>query len=138
MTKSNKGTVEKPGKDVALKSSRNKENLRQGWGIFFTLLDYKLKRKGNKLTKINPVYTSQTCNICGHRDKENRESQSIFFCKNCSNIDNADLNAAKNIKYLSYSDFKTLLRTYESINASNKTRVVLVEEEKFNKASRPF
>lgn len=43
-------------------------------------------------------YTSQTCNICGYIDKLNRPNQRTFKCKNCGHTDNADFNAAKNIR----------------------------------------
>ena len=43
-------------------------------------------------------YTSQTCNICGYIDKLNRPNQHTFKCKNCGRTDNADFNAAKNIR----------------------------------------
>lgn len=43
-------------------------------------------------------YTSQTCNVCGYIDKNNRPNQHTFKCKNCGHTDNADFNAAKNIK----------------------------------------
>lgn len=43
-------------------------------------------------------YTSQTCNVCGYIDKLNRPNQHIFKCKNCGHTDNADFNAAKNIR----------------------------------------
>ena len=43
-------------------------------------------------------YTSQTCNICGYIDKLNRPNQHTFKCKNCGHTDNADFNAAKNIR----------------------------------------
>ena len=43
-------------------------------------------------------YTSQTCNICGYIDKLNRPNQHTFKCKNCRHTDNADFNAAKNIR----------------------------------------
>lgn len=43
-------------------------------------------------------YTSQTCNICGYIDKNNRPNQHTFKCKNCGHADNADFNAAKNIR----------------------------------------
>ena len=43
-------------------------------------------------------YTSQTCNVCGYIDKNNRPNQHTFKCKNCGHIDNADFNAAKNIR----------------------------------------
>lgn len=43
-------------------------------------------------------YTSQTCNVCGYIDKNNRPNQHTFKCKNCGHVDNADFNAAKNIR----------------------------------------
>lgn len=43
-------------------------------------------------------YTSQTCNVCGYIDKLNRSNQHTFKCKNCGHTDNADFNAAKNIR----------------------------------------
>ena len=43
-------------------------------------------------------YTSQTCNVCGYIDKGNRPNQHTFNCKNCGHTDNADFNAAKNIR----------------------------------------
>ena len=43
-------------------------------------------------------YTSQTCNICGYIDRNNRPNQHTFKCKNCGHTDNADFNAAKNIR----------------------------------------
>ena len=44
------------------------------------------------------AYTSQTCNVCGYIDKSNRPNQHTFKCKNCGHTDNADFNAAKNIR----------------------------------------
>jgi len=46
---------------------------------------------------VNPKYTSTTCNQCGHSDKKNRLSQSIFQCQQCGHADNADVNASRNI-----------------------------------------
>ncbi|MGW5411367.1 zinc ribbon domain-containing protein [Actinomadura geliboluensis] len=43
-------------------------------------------------------YTSQTCNACGHRDRDNRESQAVFRCTACGHRANADVNAACNIR----------------------------------------
>ena len=47
---------------------------------------------------MNPAYTSQACNKCHHITKENRKSQSKFACVKCRHTDNADINAAKNIR----------------------------------------
>jgi putative transposase len=98
MTKSAKGTEEKPGKNVRAKSGLNRSILKNGWGMFFEMLDYKTARRGGRLVKVSPEYTSQTCNVCGHVSKENRKSQSRFKCEACGHTANADINAAKNIR----------------------------------------
>lgn len=64
-----------------------------GWSTFRTMIAYK-----TTVVAINPAYTSQTCFVCGCIDKKSRISQSEFVCTSCGNIDNADVNAAKNIK----------------------------------------
>ncbi|WP_083873514.1 zinc ribbon domain-containing protein [Frankia sp. QA3] len=46
---------------------------------------------------INPVWTSQTCNTCGIRDRQARENQAVFGCRGCGQQANADVNAARNI-----------------------------------------
>lgn len=46
------------------------------------------------LTKVNPAYTSQTCNLCGFRHKKNRKGE-IFLCLNCGHTEHADTNAGK-------------------------------------------
>ena len=137
MTKSNKGDIENPGTNVKKKSEQNKNNLQQGWGIFFDILNYKLQRKGNTLTKVNPAYTSQTCHCCGYQSEKNRENQSIFVCKNCGHSTNADLNAAKNIKYLLNNPLETLHRTYRIINACGKS-MINIEEQEILKVSIPL
>lgn len=97
MTKSSKGTLEKPGKMVAAKSGLNKSMLDVGIGIFFNQLSYKAERFGRTFIQVDPRYTSQTCNACGCVSKENRRSQAEFECIECGHKDNADANAAKNI-----------------------------------------
>ena len=98
MTRSAKGTIEKPGKNVAAKSALNREILRSGWYEIEHQLGYKLARRNGELVKVNPAYTSQRCHACGYTSPENRENQAKFRCKACGHRDNADLNAAKNIR----------------------------------------
>lgn len=97
MTKSAKGTVETPGKQVKQKQGLNRSITQQSWGMFFELLDYKLNERGGKLIKVDPKHTSQTCPKCGTVSKENRLSQSKFVCKTCNYSNNADVVAALNI-----------------------------------------
>ena len=49
-------------------------------------------------------YTSQRCSCCGYIDSNNRKTQEQFHCLNCNHEENADINAAKNIKFYKDSD----------------------------------
>lgn len=97
MTKSAKGTVEKPGKNVRAKSGLNKAMLDQGWSAFLSMLEYKLEMRGGSLIRVPAQYTSQTCSVCGYCNPENRRSQAKFVCGHCGHEENADVNAACNI-----------------------------------------
>ena len=92
MTKSAKGTIDNPGKNVSQKSGLNREILKTGWSGLEQKLSYKAE-----VIKINPAYTSQACSACGHISKENRTSQAVFKCVACGHAENADINAARNI-----------------------------------------
>lgn len=97
MSKSASGTIELPGKNIKAKSGLNKSILDQGFAEFKRQLGYKLSWNGGVLIQVNPQYTSQKCNVCGHTEKQNRKMQSEFFCIECHHQENADINAAKNI-----------------------------------------
>ena len=97
MTSKTKGTVEKPPKNASTKRGLNHVITQQSWGLFFTLLDYKLSERGGQLIKVDPRYTSQICNECGYVSKKNRKSQSKFVCIACGHSANADINVSKNI-----------------------------------------
>lgn len=97
MSRSAKGTIAMPGKNVKAKSGLNKAILDQGFGEFRRQLEYKLNWAGGIFLKVDPRYTSQRCSACGHIEKNNRLSQAEFKCQICGHCDNADINAAKNI-----------------------------------------
>ena len=67
------------------------------WSGFFDKLSYKSKLYEKIFVQVNPKYTSQKCNVCGHIAKENRLNQANFHCVSCGQLQNADFNAAKNI-----------------------------------------
>jgi putative transposase len=98
MTKSAKGTVEEPGKNVKAKSGLNRELLRPGLYTIKQQLKYKTEPMGGSVIEVSAKFTSQQCSACGHIAKENRKSQSSFNCVSCGHSENADLNAAKNIR----------------------------------------
>ena len=97
MTKSAKGSLLNPGKNVKAKSGLNRSILSEGWGQFFKMLEYKQKKRGHIFLQINPKNTSRTCPKCGHVSKDNRRTQAHFCCTNCGYTANADENAAGNI-----------------------------------------
>jgi len=51
-----------------------------------------------RVEPVQAAYTSQTCNACQHVAPESRESQAVFRCVACGHSDNADVNAARNIR----------------------------------------
>ena len=98
MSASARGTMENPGKMVKAKSGLNRSILSQGWSEFFRQLEYKLAWTGGILIKIPPQNTSLQCAKCQYTCGENRTNQASFRCIECGHSENADLNAAQNIK----------------------------------------
>lgn len=94
MTRSARGTVEAPGRNVRKKAALNGAIFFAGWGRLVTRMEDKAP---GRVEKVNPAYTSQICNACGHSDPKNRKSQALFVCRACKHTDHADVNAAKNI-----------------------------------------
>ena len=77
----------------AAKRGLNRAILGSAWGGLKT-------RLADKTTVVlcPPAYTSQRCSVCGHVAPENRKTQDEFACLACGHSENADLNAAKNIR----------------------------------------
>lgn len=94
MTRSAKGTVDRPGRNVQQKAGLNRGILANGWGRMVARLEQKAP---GRVEKINAAYTSQTCSACGHLAPESRKSQAVFRCGACGYTVNADVNAARNI-----------------------------------------
>lgn len=71
----------------------------RNWSYFElqNMIEYKAKRKGIKVVKIDPYHTSQTCSACGHFEEGQRVDQATFVCKGCGEKMNTDFNAALNI-----------------------------------------
>jgi len=96
-TKSAKGTVEDPGKNVAQKSGLNREILNIGWHKIESQLKYKARKVNKVVFKVNPQFTLQECANCGHTHADNR-SGIEFKCLSCGHMDHADINAARVVK----------------------------------------
>jgi putative transposase len=100
MSKSARGTLEEPGKNVTQKSGLNRAILRQGWGSFRIMMEYKTQWYGSRLLLVNPKNTSRRCSLCSFTHESNRQTQAEFSCQRCGYNENADKNAANNIRRL--------------------------------------
>lgn len=94
MTRSAKGTIETPGRNVAAKSGLNRAILAQGWGL---LVRRTQDKAPGRVEMIRAAYTSLRCSACGWIDKNSRDSQAGFCCVACGFTCNADINASINI-----------------------------------------
>ena len=81
------------------KTGRMRRNMLNQWPFSqlqeFTA--YKAAQNGVITMMIDPAYTSQKCNHCGYVDARNRD-HARFDCLRCGHSDNADHNAALNIR----------------------------------------
>ena len=67
----------------------------------YSMKDTVIRMSGNynvNVVLVNPDFTSQMCPKCEHISKNNRKSQETFCCEKCGHENNADINAAINIK----------------------------------------
>jgi putative transposase len=94
MTRSGKGTLQRPGRGVRQKAGLNRAILASAWGRLADRLEHKAL---GRVERIPAPYTSQRCSACGHVAAESRQSQTAFRCVACAWTGNADYNAARNI-----------------------------------------
>ena len=93
-----------------------------------------IKRLANKrdiaVSWVNPKYTSQQCPICGHINKNNRITQEVFCCEKCFHNNNADINAAINIKNRVFiKEYKKSLMKFDKEFNGYKGKVYIKKEE---------
>ena len=119
MTRSAKGTVEEPGRNVAQKRGLNRGILAQNWGQLRQFTEYKATWADRTFVPVPAKNTSITCAVCGVVDKRSRRTQARFQCVTCGHADHADANAAENIRL---QGLKLLVREDECL-ASSETGV---------------
>ncbi len=108
-------------KDMRFKSRQMNRRLRVSQlGYIRDKLRFKLDERGIRYRSVQPAYSSQECDRCGFVHEDNRSSQSTFKCLNCGYVENADVNAARNIakrfgddelNRLHFRDVKAVLQT---------------------------
>ena len=93
--------------DINLKtisSSKSKYKLGKatcdnGYGIYLSMLNYKLERKGGLLIKADKYFaSSQICSNCGYKNTEVKDlSIREWTCPECGTVHNRDENAVNNL-----------------------------------------
>ena len=84
---------------TTVRKPQRAERLSWAFSQLRSFITYKARLAGVPVIFVDPCYTSQRCNECGHTEKGNRKTQSEFVCRQCGHIDHADCNGAKNIRY---------------------------------------
>lgn len=68
-----------------------------GYGLFLSMLEYKLEERGKYLIKADRYFaSSKICSVCGNKKEELSLSDRIYYCE-CGNRMDRDVNAAVNI-----------------------------------------
>ena len=83
-------------KGKAQKRGLNRSILEREWGSFVSKLTYKAESAGGWVEKVNPAYTSITCNKCGGVNHHMGRTDPMD-CIYCNHQDHRDVNAAKNM-----------------------------------------
>ncbi len=96
----------KPKKDENGNYAKNGQSAKRGlnrsigdaaWGDLISKIEYMAAKSGKAIFKINPKHTSQQCSVCDHIDASNRDGEK-FICTECGHIDDANFQAARNVK----------------------------------------
>jgi putative transposase len=93
MTRSAKGTLEAPGRNVRAKSGLNRAILDAGFGQFERLIVEKAEEAARQVVRVDARFSSQECSRCGHIARESRRRRR-FVCVSCGFRTHADVNAA--------------------------------------------
>ena len=68
-----------------------------GYGLFLSMLEYKLEERGKYLIKADRYFaSSKICSVCGKKKEELSLADRIYYCE-CGNRMDRDVNAAVNI-----------------------------------------
>ncbi|GHC94570.1 transposase [Nocardiopsis terrae] len=98
MTRSCRGAVDAPGKQVAQKSGLNRSVLDAVLGEFRRQLEYKAHRAKRTIAVVDRWFpSSKTCSDCGHLLAKLSLGTRHWTCPACRTRHDRDVNAAKNI-----------------------------------------
>jgi putative transposase len=93
MTRSARGSIEQPGRNVAAKAALNRAMLDASFGLLQQMIESKAEEAGLAVVAVDPRYSSQECWRCRHVAAESRVRRR-FCCVACGFTLHADVNAA--------------------------------------------
>ena len=93
MTRSAKGSTERPGRNVRAKSALNRLVLDSGVGLLRQMIAAKAEEAARAVVEVDARFSSQECSHCGHVASESRRRRR-FCCVACRFVLHADVNAA--------------------------------------------
>ncbi|MFG2367978.1 RNA-guided endonuclease InsQ/TnpB family protein [Streptomyces mirabilis] len=93
-----RGTLDKPGRRVKQKAGLNQAILDASPGELRRQLAYKTSWYGSALAVLDRCWpSSKTCSACGWQNPRLALADRTFYCGNCTQAIDRDLNAARNI-----------------------------------------
>ena len=93
MTRSAKGTIEKPGRHVAAKAGLNRALFDSSFGLLRQMIAAKAEEAAHTVVEVDPKFSSQECARCGQIAAESRRKRR-YACIGCGFSVHADVNAA--------------------------------------------
>jgi putative transposase len=93
MTRSARGSVERPGRNVRAKAGLNRVVLDSGFGLLRQMIVAKAEEAARTVVEVDSRFSSQECSRCGHIARESRRRRR-FCCVRCGYANHADVNAA--------------------------------------------
>ncbi len=93
VTRSAKGSVERPGRNVRAKSGLNRVVLDSGFGLLRQMIVAKAEEAARTVVEVAARFSSQECSRCEHIARESRRRRR-FCCVRCGHRNHADVNAA--------------------------------------------
>jgi putative transposase len=98
MTRTARGTLDKPGRRIRQKAGLNRAILDVSPGEVRRQLTYKTRWHGSTLAVLDRWWpSSKTCSACGWQNPRLTLADRTFHCTNCTLTIDRDLNAARNI-----------------------------------------
>jgi putative transposase len=119
MTRSAKGTIERPGVNVGAKAGLNRALLDAGFGILRRLIGEKAESAVRRVVDVESRYSSQECSNCGTIAAKSRRRRR-FVCIACGFARHADVNAALVIR--GRAQLTLMSDPYPAEDAGRRTR----------------